>query len=322
MIGWEIEGITWRKKKKIENQEVKCSREKGEDKKGEDILRVWGTGPPLSATTAPDLKVLHDNSFRLHLVSVDLDRHRTVRCGHALDFWQVWSTDPEYAAPQCVWCRRSFVRVHWKRTTACANLEVHMRWRHNAHLVGGANSQSKKKAVPSGHKDGTRWSCSVLSTSLAHPELLEWSGTSTTVSASKRTRTTSSRRLVLVYSPRKTQIASKISRSHTAFSSRQWRLRMNLKATFQSVAPTRTADQFSVYSFSKCLLFQPFCCCCRQKSTGHGLILKSFFYCLTTLVSTKPKWSHAQSSKTDHFLKLAPFRSPLTDLIDFGMAGI
>ena len=27
-----------------------------------------------------------------------------------------------------------------------------------------------------------------------------------------------------------------------------------------------------------------------------------------------------QTSKTDHFLKLAPFRSPLTDLIDFGIA--
>ena len=28
-----------------------------------------------------------------------------------------------------------------------------------------------------------------------------------------------------------------------------------------------------------------------------------------------------QTSKTDHFFKLAPFWSPLTDLIDFGMAG-
>ena len=28
-----------------------------------------------------------------------------------------------------------------------------------------------------------------------------------------------------------------------------------------------------------------------------------------------------QTSKTDHFFKLAPFCSPLTDLIDFGMAG-
>ena len=28
-----------------------------------------------------------------------------------------------------------------------------------------------------------------------------------------------------------------------------------------------------------------------------------------------------QTSKTDHFFKLAPFRSPLTDLIDFGIAG-
>ena len=28
-----------------------------------------------------------------------------------------------------------------------------------------------------------------------------------------------------------------------------------------------------------------------------------------------------KTSKTDHFIKLAPFRSPLTDLIDLGMAG-
>ena len=28
-----------------------------------------------------------------------------------------------------------------------------------------------------------------------------------------------------------------------------------------------------------------------------------------------------QTSKTDHFFKLAPFWSPLTDLIAFGMAG-
>ena len=28
-----------------------------------------------------------------------------------------------------------------------------------------------------------------------------------------------------------------------------------------------------------------------------------------------------RTSKTDHFFKLAPFWSPLTDLIDFGMAG-
>ena len=28
-----------------------------------------------------------------------------------------------------------------------------------------------------------------------------------------------------------------------------------------------------------------------------------------------------QTSKTDHFFKLAAFRSPLTDLVDFGMAG-
>ena len=28
-----------------------------------------------------------------------------------------------------------------------------------------------------------------------------------------------------------------------------------------------------------------------------------------------------QTNKTDHFFKLAPFRSPLMDLIDFGMAG-
>ena len=28
-----------------------------------------------------------------------------------------------------------------------------------------------------------------------------------------------------------------------------------------------------------------------------------------------------QTSKTDHFFKLAPFWSPLKDLIDFGMAG-
>ena len=31
--------------------------------------------------------------------------------------------------------------------------------------------------------------------------------------------------------------------------------------------------------------------------------------------------SMVQTSKTDHFLKLAPFWSPLTDLIDFGMDG-
>ena len=29
-----------------------------------------------------------------------------------------------------------------------------------------------------------------------------------------------------------------------------------------------------------------------------------------------------QTSKTDHFFKLAPFWSPLTDLIDFAMAGM
>ena len=34
-----------------------------------------------------------------------------------------------------------------------------------------------------------------------------------------------------------------------------------------------------------------------------------------------PRPSMVQTSKTDHFFKLAPFRSPLTDFIDFGMAG-
>ena len=33
------------------------------------------------------------------------------------------------------------------------------------------------------------------------------------------------------------------------------------------------------------------------------------------------RFSMVQTSKTDHFFKLAPFWSPLTDLIDFGMAG-
>ena len=31
--------------------------------------------------------------------------------------------------------------------------------------------------------------------------------------------------------------------------------------------------------------------------------------------------SMVQTIKTDHFFKLAPFRSPLTDLLDFGIAG-
>ena len=51
--------------------------------------------------------------------------------------------------------------------------------------------------------------------------------------------------------------------------------------------------------------------------------------CGTTWTSTRVfvKDSHSvlgamvRTSKTDHFFKLAPFWSPLTDLIDFGMAG-
>ena len=37
--------------------------------------------------------------------------------------------------------------------------------------------------------------------------------------------------------------------------------------------------------------------------------------------SAQPLTAMVQTSKTDHFFKLAPFWSPLTDLIDFGMAG-
>ena len=52
----------------------------------------------------------------------------------------------------------------------------------------------------------------------------------------------------------------------------------------------------------------------KSKKKGAGVkAMKQFL--------TKERESMVQTSKTDHFFKLAPFRSPLTDLIDFGIAG-
>ena len=42
---------------------------------------------------------------------------------------------------------------------------------------------------------------------------------------------------------------------------------------------------------------------------------------LSETLSGVPGQHMVRTSKTDHFFKLAPFWSPLTDLIDFGMAG-
>ena len=47
----------------------------------------------------------------------------------------------------------------------------------------------------------------------------------------------------------------------------------------------------------------------------------SDFVVQTKLFLWRWKTTMVQTSKTDHFFKLAPFWSPLTDLIDFGMAG-
>ena len=43
--------------------------------------------------------------------------------------------------------------------------------------------------------------------------------------------------------------------------------------------------------------------------------------CLRSPISAARARPMVRTSKTDHFFKLAPFWSPLTDLIDFGMAG-
>ena len=52
--------------------------------------------------------------------------------------------------------------------------------------------------------------------------------------------------------------------------------------------------------------------------TSHKIVLDCVPWC-TLIQSVISRM--VQTSKTDHFFKLAPFWSPLTDLIDFGMAG-
>ena len=59
-------------------------------------------------------------------------------------------------------------------------------------------------------------------------------------------------------------------------------------------------------------------CLTSNWKTVQPSVIKLFgpFFCFQRLSSAM-----VQTSKTDHFFKLAPFWSPLTDLIDFGMAG-